>query len=415
MLESDIFVLGAGPGGVAAALKLSYLGIPCSIADKAKFPRDKVCGDAISGKVTTLMNRLDPAILARFHASPLHADVWGIRFLSPNESLLDIPFKQSESSETNHAPGYVCRRMDFDHFLVEELKRRSNVTFYEETHVTQFERVTDGWLLSDDKGDFQLHTKLLIVADGAYSPFARKIAGLEKDHAHYAAAVRAYYSNVGGLSKEGYIELHFIKSIIPGYFWIFPLPDGGANVGVGMRSDILAKKKLNLKACLEEIVQQHPKISPRFKEATLEGKAIGYGLPLGSKKRIISGDHYMLVGDAGHLVDPMTGEGIGNAFYSGFIAAEQAQECLKQNDFSAEILKAYDARIARVLGSEMKLSYQLQKFISFPWVANVMGYIISRNQKTIMVLSHMYTDFKLREQLAKPLFWVKMYLGLNKK
>ena len=129
---------------------------------------------------------------------------------------------------------------------------------------------------------------------------------------------------------------------------------------------------------------------------------------------MISGEGYMLVGDAGHLVDPMTGEGIGNAFYSGFIAAEQAQACLAEEDFSAAFLQAYDVRVARVLGSEMKLSYRLQKFISFPWVANAMGYIISRNQKTIKVLSNMYTDFSLREQLAKPLFWLKMYLGLDK-
>ena len=52
--------MGAGPGGVATALKLSYLGIPCILVDKASFPRDKICGDAISGKVTTLLNRLDP-------------------------------------------------------------------------------------------------------------------------------------------------------------------------------------------------------------------------------------------------------------------------------------------------------------------------------------------------------------------
>ncbi|MBX2873492.1 MAG: geranylgeranyl reductase family protein [Saprospiraceae bacterium] len=415
MLETDIFILGAGPGGVATALKLSYLGIPCIIADKAVFPRDKVCGDAISGKVTTLLNRLDPEILARFHASPFHVDVWGIRFLAPNESMLDIPFKSQQGRSVQNAPGYVCRRMDFDNFLVEELKQRTDVQFFEDTAVTQYNRQDDHWILSNEDGSFQVKAKLLIVADGAYSRFARQIAGLEKDNAHYAAAVRAYYSNVKDLSSEGFIELHFIKSIIPGYFWVFPLPKGGANVGLGMRSDIVAKKKVNLKESLAEIIENHPKIAPRFKEANLEGKIIGYGLPLGSKRRVISGEGYMLVGDAGHLVDPMTGEGIGNAFYSGFIAAEQAQACLREKDFSAAFLQAYDVRVARVLGSEMKLSYRLQKFISFPWVANAMGYIISRNQKTIKVLSHMYTDFSLREQLAKPLFWLKMYLGLDRK
>ncbi|NRB49619.1 MAG: geranylgeranyl reductase family protein [Saprospiraceae bacterium] len=415
MLETDIFILGAGPGGVATALKLSYLGIPCIIADKAVFPRDKVCGDAISGKVTTLLNRLDPEILARFHNSPFHVDVWGIRFLAPNERLLDIPFKAQQDRSVQNAPGYVCRRMDFDNFLIEELKQRNNVQFFDNTAITKYERQGEFWMLSNDDGSFKVKTKLLIAADGAYSRFARQIGGLEKDNAHYAAAVRAYYSNVKGLSEEGFIELHFIKSIIPGYFWVFPLPDGGANVGLGMRSDILAKKQLNLKECLAELIENHPKLTPRFAEARLEGKVIGFGLPLGSKKRTISGDGYMLVGDAGHLVDPLTGEGIGNAFYSGFIAAEQAQACLKENNFSAAFLQAYDVRVERVLGSEMKISYRLQKMISFPRIANVLGYIISRNQKAIQVLSNIYTDFEVRLKLTKPLFWLKMYLGLDRK
>ena len=82
---------------------------------------------------------------------------------------------------------------------------------------------------------------------------------------------------------------------------------------------------------------------------------------LDQKSVKLSGDHYMLVGDAAHLIDPLTGEGIGNAFYSGFIAAEQAIECLKANNFSTTFLTAYDKRIRRVLGSEMKLSYRIQR------------------------------------------------------
>ena len=67
MIQADVCIVGAGPGGAATALKLSYLGIPSILIDKATFPRDKVCGDAISGKVTTLMSRLDPDMLKRFN------------------------------------------------------------------------------------------------------------------------------------------------------------------------------------------------------------------------------------------------------------------------------------------------------------------------------------------------------------
>ncbi|HQU59043.1 MAG TPA: geranylgeranyl reductase family protein [Saprospiraceae bacterium] len=408
MIRTDACIVGAGPGGVATALRLSYLGIPCVLIDRSAFPRDKVCGDAISGKVTTLLNRLDPAILQRFNGKAIQSDVWGIKFVAPNRKELAIPFKPNYVRDAKSAPGYVSRRLDFDHFLIEEVRRRDNIHLVLETDIQQYERTASGWLVSDKDGQFQVETKMLIVADGAFSAFSRKIAGLEKDPKHHASAVRAYFSNVGQLDQDNFIELHFIQSITPGYFWIFPLPNGMANVGLGMRSDILNRRKLNLRKALSELIEQHPALRERFQNATLAGPVKGYGLPLGSKSRPLSGGHYMLVGDAGHLVDPLTGEGIGNAFYSGFIAAEQLEQCLARNDFSASFLKAYDRRVSRVLGSEMRLSYRLQKMLMYPFLVNALANLISSNRRVLEVLSGMYNDFALREQLARPVFWIKM-------
>lgn len=409
MIQTNACIIGAGPGGAATALKLSYLGIPCVLIDKARFPRDKVCGDAISGKVTTLLNRLDPEILTRFNAEPMQVDVWGIKFVSPSMRELDIPFKPNYVRQAANAPGYVSKRLDFDNFLIEEVKRRDNIAFYEETEITEYERSARGWQVRSKDGQLRVDTRMLIVANGAYAAFSRHQAGLQKDNRHYAAAVRAYYQDVAALDQDNFIELHFVKSLTPGYFWIFPLPNGQANVGLGMRSDILSRRKLNLKAELPQLLNEHPKLRKRFRNAKLVGDIKGFGLPLGSKKRVISGDHYMLVGDAGHLVDPLTGEGIGNAFYSGFIAAEQLQDCLAKNDFSAEILRAYDKRVDRVLGSEMRLSYRLQKMLMYPFLVNLLANIIAGNEKLLHVLSGMYNDFDLREKLVKPWFWLKMF------
>lgn len=408
-LTTDACIIGAGPGGAATALKLSYMGIPSVLLDKAVFPRDKICGDAISGKVTTLLNRLDPEILKRFNARPVQSDVWGIQFVSPNNRALNIPFRPNYVRDAAEAPGYVAKRMDFDHFLVKEVQRRENIRFFDQTEAVTFNRTEKGWEVGTKTGGLTVNCRMLIVANGAYSAFSRKEAGLEKDNKHYAAAVRAYYRNVRALDKDNFIELHFIKSITPGYFWIFPLPNGEANVGLGMRSDILNRKKINLRKAMQELLETQPGLRERFKDAELIGDIKGFGLPLGSKRRSISGDHYMLVGDAGHLVDPLTGEGIGNAFYSGFIAAEQLEQCLKANDCSADFLKAYDKRVDRVLGSEMRLSYRLQKMLMYPVVVNLIAGIIAGNQKVIGVLSGMYNDFSLREQLVRPAFWLKMF------
>lgn len=412
MIKTDTLIVGAGPGGCSTALKLHQQGMPCILLDKATFPRDKVCGDAISGKVITVLNRINPDIIKRFKEKSPQEDIWGIRLVAPNDTPLDVPFKYNYKVGEEPAPGYVARRIDFDNFLVEEVKRCDLIDFRQGVAVKEVEKTSEGFRVTTSEG-IVIETRLLIMANGAQSSFSRKYAGIPKEVKHYAGAVRAYYANVTGFHADGFIELHFLKDYIPGYFWAFPLPNGGANVGLGLRTDYISKKGLNLKKSLEDIVANHPVISRRFKNATLESKIVGYPLPLGSKIYNISGDNFMLVGDAGHLIDPLTGEGIGNAIYSGWIAAELAEKCFEQNNFSAAFMKAYDKRVNRVLGVEMKLSYQLQRLLAYPWLLNIFAKKLNGSKKLMDILSRMYTDFELRKQLVNPVFWVRVIAGRN--
>lgn len=410
MSKTPCCIVGAGPGGLATALKLSYLGISCVLIDKATFPRDKICGDALSGKVTMLLNRLDPSILQDFDQKSIHAGVWGIRFVAPNNKVVDVPFTSNKEEYTkNAAPGYVCKRKDFDHYLWKFACSRNNITCVEGVEIKQYEKLPQGgYRISNADGSLAWETPMLIVAEGAHSVFARKIGGIHKDNKHHAGGLRVYYKGVKDIHPD-FIELHFIRDILPGYLWIFPLPNGEANVGLGLRTDIIRKKNRNLRKTLDEIIKTHPTISPRFAEATPLEDVKGFGLPFGSKTRTLSGDHYMLIGDAGSLVDPITGEGIGNAFYSGFIAAEQAQKCLAENNFSAAFLHDYDVRIARVLGKEMKLSYKLQWMLQFPWLANAMGNLMSGSQAIVHLFSEMYSNLDKRNELTNPIFWLKLW------
>ncbi len=407
MTPTPIVIIGAGPAGAATALRLSYLGIPSVLLDKATFPRDKVCGDAISGKVPTLLNRLDPAIMDRFRQRFSPADVWGIRFYPPSRRVIELPFKIGYARLPDEAPGYVSKRIDFDAFLIEEVQRRADIDLQLNTEVVATERTEQGYRVKARDGR-SWNCRLLIDGSGAHSKFSRQEAGQELEKDHHAAAVRAYYRGVTGFHEDNFIELHFLEGYIPGYFWIFPLPNGEANVGLGMRSDVVTKRKLNLRKELDKIVASE-QFRDRFHHAVQIDPTVGYGLPLGSKERTLSGDHYLLTGDAGHLIDPLTGEGIGNATYSGFIAAELAAECLQENRFDAKFLAAYDVRIERVLRTELRLSYRLQQIMQYKWITNFLTGIVSANPKVIELLCRMYTDFELRKQLVKPTFWWKLF------
>ena len=150
---------------------------------------------------------------------------------------------------------------------------------------------------------------------------------------------------------------------LPGYFWIFPLPDGRANVGFGMLSNKIGGKKISLRKALPEIVEQAPGLAERFAGATLEGPVTGFGLPLGSRKVAMSGDRFLLCGDAASLIEPATGEGIGNAMLSGQLAGKHLIRAFEIENFSATSLKSYDEEVYDKLWKDLRNKYRAQKIL----------------------------------------------------
>lgn len=406
----DILILGAGPGGATAAIALAKSGLKVALVDKATFPRDKICGDALSGKVVSLLKYLSSGSLQQLYDFPDKLGSWGIRFFAPNGEALDVPFKSTRNPQMEQAPGFISRRMDFDDFLFKEAKRQH--PGLEVLEGFQGKKVTvdaDKVVVSD--GQKELKAKLLLAADGAHSIAAKQLAGITMDRAHHSAAVRAYYTGVTDFHEEDFIELHFLKDLLPGYFWVFPLPNGSANVGLGMLSKDLRRTKTDLRANLKEIVATHPALKHRFKDAQLEGVISGFGLPLGSKKREISGDRFMLIGDAASLIDPFSGEGIGNAMISGRIAAKHALQCFETGDFSAEFLKTYDEAIYKKLWAELNLSHKMQRLVNFPALFNFVVRRANRNSAIRDLLTMMFEELDIRKELSKPSFYWRLIRG----
>ena len=104
-----------------ASLFLSKNKIHHTILDKATFPRDKVCGDGLSGKVVSVLKKLDASIITEITKNDKQfLGSWGVMFVAPNGKKLDIPFKKDLSQEA-HPPGFVAKRVDFDYFLTKKI------------------------------------------------------------------------------------------------------------------------------------------------------------------------------------------------------------------------------------------------------------------------------------------------------
>lgn len=406
---TEVLIAGAGPAGVSTSVFLAKEKIHHFIIDKAVFPRDKVCGDAMSGKSVGMLKRMTTDWQQQFLTDKNKAVVCaGIQFIAPDNSCLDIPFQQTNNI-INDPPGFVSRRIDFDNTLA-GLIDPHYATFLTGTLLEDIESTNDGLIVTIRQNGEQkkIFTKIIIGAEGRSSTVAKKLAHHCMEPAHYSAGIRAYYQNVSGLHASNYIELHFLKELQPGYLWIFPLANGAANVGVGMLSKSVSAKKINLKQLMQDAIRAHPNIKERFANATMEGNIQGWGLPLGSKKRTLSGNRFLLTGDAGSLIDPFTGEGIGNAMVSGLVASRVIKKALDANNFSAAFLQQYDTGLYKKLWTELKLSHYLQVLSSKPKLFNFVVSKASRSKELRETISCMFENVDIRKKFMNPLFYLRI-------
>ncbi|MHB2153124.1 NAD(P)/FAD-dependent oxidoreductase [Calditrichota bacterium GD2] len=413
LFDTDIAIVGAGPAGSTASLFLAKQNIAHVIIDKAEFPRDKICGDGLSGKVVGVLEELNPNWIEEMQADDAHfLDSWGVRFVAPNGEAIDLPFRINQSLP-ERAPGFISKRIHFDQFLFSKIDHSIAKVFLR-TELKKVEREGQALILHLTQNGRALtaRTRLLVAAEGDRSVVARQLAGYRMQRPYYYAGLRAYYENVADLHPQNFIELHFLEECLPGYFWIFPLPNNQANVGVGILSSDIKKRKLNIKKIMLSAIENNPTIKERFKNARMIDPIKGWGLPLGTVKHPLSGDNYLLVGDAGSLIDPFTGEGIGNAMFSARIAARLIPQFLEAGDFSAGALKRYDAEVYDRMWSELSLSATLQKLVRIRWLFNFVIKRINSNPHLQETFSTMFNNLDNRAKLRSPLFYLRLLLNL---
>lgn len=345
----DAIVVGAGPGGSAAAIHLGRAGFRVLLVDKSNFPRDKACGDGVSGKSIKYLRELDVLNLLPQVSTAMS----GILVTAPNgrSATIEPPARLNAFSH-----GYVCRRMDLDNILFQEAARHVETrTGVKVVDLIKIDGRITGVRLKNETGTLlDITSKVVIGADGATSIVAAKLGEKRLQDWRTASAIRAYYRGVKELSKD--IELHFFKDVYGSYFWIFPLPEGRANVGLGINMQVLKKHKVNLTRCFKTLLNDNPMLRRRFADAHMEGSLAGWTIPSGVAVPKVAFDGCLLVGDAAHIVDPFTGEGIGNALASAQLAAESLKIVLKSNNLTRQALLPYERNLKKLLAAEFRAS-----------------------------------------------------------
>ena len=410
MENYDAIVVGAGPAGSAAALFIADANNSVLLLDKSSFPREKVCGDAFSGKSIGVMRELG---LIEEIQKFQHGKVCGISMTAPNGKSITVAFPKADGMDI---AGYTIRRQDLDSIFFNAAKQHKNIRA-----ITGF---TLQGLLKNESGAVigaegagadgirqSFKSRVVVGADGAASAVSRLLGFPTLPLEHVYSAVRGYYRGIEGLTEN--IELFFIDGVLPGYLWIFPMGDGLANVGLGILSSDLQKGRKHPAVVLADAVANHPALCGRFKGSTLEGKIGGWSIPNGSFRKKLYGEGWVLVGDAASLVDPFSGEGVGNALSSGKFAANAINLALSQSGdgpISASSLSSYSLRVDRELRPEMENSYKIQRLSRFRFLLNLFIGKAATKPKARQMINDMFASEEGKKKVESPLTYLEMLL-----
>ena len=408
----DAIVVGAGPSGCSCALFLANAGREVLLVDKVpSFPREKVCGDAFSGKSIGVAREL--GVLEALGKKP-HGIVRGLALISPNGKRVDVPFPNAEGMPFS---GYTIARMDTDHSFFSAAEAHPKISLL--PGFSTEELLREGGAVSgiagtrfSDKARLSFRSRVVVGADGAASAVSRLLRLPSQPLEHVYSGVRGYYTGVEGLGEN--IELFFIDGVLPGYLWIFPMAGGRANVGLGILSSDLNRGRKHPNVILNEAIGKHPSIAPRFKNALLDGRIGGWAIPLGSYRKKCFGSGWALVGDAASLVDPFSGEGVGNALCSGKYAALAIGEAIGKSPGSAplseESLSGYGRLLADYIYPEMVDSYRLQRACRSRFLLNLFIGKAADKPEARQMLVNMVNSDEERKKTQSPLFYLKLLL-----
>lgn len=387
----DVIIVGAGPAGSTAAASLARRGRSVLLLDRAEFPRDKVCGDGIPPGTVGILNDL-----------------------GMTEALRDAGFQRIDSLRLVSARGrdwrldFKPRRDGADFFIAPRLRFDELLRSHAVTHGAVFQRahvrapILDSGRVVGVRADVdgverELRAHIVMGADGATSAVARALVPRKPPESHRAVAIRAYLSGFRAMPRT--VEFHFGARYAPGYAWVFPLGDTSANVGVIVRTDRFKRRGVPIDELLREFVEGDELRGRGASAGSLKDVAT-WQLPLAIPgRRRCAFDGAMLIGDAAHLVDPLTGEGIHNAVVSASLAADVADRALEAGDVSFAALAAYENRLGRELGRLIQRSYRSQKyFTAYPPALETLFVLAGANRgRVTRWLNRVSTDFRVAE------------------
>lgn len=301
-MPSPVVIVGAGPGGAAAAVSLAQRGVrDVVLLDKDQFPRDKTCGSGLSPNAVELLDSLGVGGEVRRLGYPISA----LRLVTPGKREM---FLASEEA------AIVLLRKHFDDLLVERA-RALGVDFRPGFHARELVREGGRVVGVRGKDGQEVRGSFVLAADGAHSIFS-----VDPRPKRTISTLMGWWEGVP--FEPHAVEMVFDPNLAPLYGWLFPESETRVNIGICMDGEDEGGKKTgrNVREVFQRFIDDH------YAERLRGGRQIGRlkGHPI-SYTTWIGHTHVpgmVFLGEAARITHNATGEGIYQAMQSGVYAAE---------------------------------------------------------------------------------------------
>jgi flavin-dependent dehydrogenase len=352
----DVAIAGAGPAGVAAALTLARRGFEVALIDRARFPRDKPCGEGLLPHAVAQLAAL--GLLARVRRRALRLD--GIAFSVAGGPRAAAAFRDRDG---RLAYGLGIARLELDALLLDAARAQPGVTVLEGVAALDVVRATASAPAGLRTSAGMVAARAVIACDGLRSRL-RAALGLDAParlaprlglRAHFDVPALPFGPRVEVI-LDGRVE-YYVTPVAERRIEVCALGGRDAFAALGLAARHLAAQ-----------LARTPALGRVLDGARAVDAALGEG-PLRRRARAVVADGVLLAGDAAGYVDAITGEGVGLALATGAAAGDQLGAALTGGDVSARALAGY-ARVHRALTRDAERFTRAVLFCAErPWLA----------------------------------------------
>jgi geranylgeranyl reductase family protein len=347
-MRTSVVIVGAGPGGAAAAIGLAQRGIrDVVLLDKDTFPRDKTCGSGLSPNALTLLDGLGVGPAVRRAGYP----ITGLRLTTPGGRVMRLVSDATEAA-------VILLRKDFDNLLVERAKELG-VTFVPDFHAREL--LHEGGRTAGVRGKDgrEVRADYVLCADGAHSIFSR-----DPRPRRTISTLMGWWE---GFSYEpSTLEMIFDKNLAPLYGWMFPETADRVNIGICMEGEDAggAKTSRNVRDVFQRFLDDH--FADRLRTARQIGRLKGHPISYTTWIGHTHAPGVVFLGEAARITHNATGEGIFQAMQSGLYAAEAMGRVLHGEAPEAQAMRDYTWALRRRFTASFLVGHAVRAMVETP-------------------------------------------------